>query len=99
MTSLLLRFTGQAMSERIPKARQLLRSTRESVCASSHLRLVAARTHSPEKPDPACKRAPSSGESVPARARQINSEGLSLFISAMAAPLAQVSVSARCAIS
>ena len=36
---------------------------------------------------------------MPARARQINSEGFSLFISAIAAPLAHVSVKARCATS
>src|SRR5947208_4867838 len=95
ITSPVRRFTGQAIKDLIPNARQLLRSTRGSVGASSHLRVVADRTHSPEKPAPACRRAPNSGQSAPALARQISSEGLSLFMSATAAPLAQVRVRAR----
>src|SRR5260370_9518355 len=57
--------------ERVPRARQLWRSTRSSDSVSSQRNIVPVRTHSPEKPEPTCKAAPTAGALLPALARQV----------------------------
>src|SRR5260370_7426907 len=57
--------------ERVPRARQLWRSTRSSDSVSSQRNIVPVRTHSPEKPEPTCKAAPTGGALWPALARQV----------------------------
>ena len=83
--------TGAAIMERIPRARQLSRSTSGWVSESSQRCTLAVRTHSPETPDPTCKRAPNGGAS-PEEARHTISLPCSR---AMADPEARVMVCAR----
>ena len=63
--------SGAASMERMPRARQLWRSTRSSVSVSPQRSSLPVRTHSPEKPEPTCKAAPTGGALEPALARQI----------------------------
>ena len=74
--------------ERMPRARQLSGSTRSSVSVSSQRNILPVRTHSPEKPEPTCKVAPTGGALGPALARQIMVPG-SLAARAIAAPEAR----------
>ena len=59
--------TGAARMERMPRARQVSRSTRGSSSVSSQRSSVPVLTHSPEKPEPTCK-ARADGRSVGAGA-------------------------------
>ncbi len=79
---------GAARMERMPKARHVSGSTRSSESASSQRNVFLLRTHSPEKPEPTCKTAPSGGALWPALARQIM-VSTSLPTIAMAAPEAR----------
>src|SRR5712691_7766060 len=95
--------TGAASIDRIQRARQLSRSTRSSVSVSSQRNILTVRTHSPEKPEPTCKVAPTGGALGPALARQamalaslslslslsLSSLSFSLPASAIAAPEAR----------
>ena len=61
---------GTAIMERMPRALQPARSTRSSVSESSQRSERPVRTHSPENPEPTCRRVPKGGASGPALARQ-----------------------------
>ena len=84
---------GAASRERMPRARQLSRSTRSSVSASSQRDNFPDRTHSPEKPEPTCRAAPKGGALGPAPARQIIILTL-VFVSAPASVFASLRASA-----
>ncbi len=88
--------SGTASIDRMPSARQLSRSTRESVSVSSQRSEAPVFTHSPEKPEPICRRAPTGGASGPELARQTRNPGSS-SASAMAAPEARTMLCARSA--
>jgi len=63
--------TGAARIERTPSRRQLSRSTRGSTSASSHLKALPSRKHSPESPEFTSSRVPSAGALSPTLARHI----------------------------
>ncbi len=82
--------------ERVPRRRQTCRSTRRSVSESSQRTMPPVRRQAPENPEFGSSRAPVSGATVPAEARQTMAFPSA---SAIATPSAPVSVRARSATS
>src|SRR6266853_5606129 len=82
---------GETRSERTPIRRQLAQSTRGFDSSSLQSSTSPVRTHSAERPLSVCRRTPISGAVRPVRARQTISLPRR---SAMAAPVAPVSVCA-----
>ncbi len=88
--------SGTATIERAPSLRQASRFTRGSVSVSSQMTISAARKQAPENAESRSMRAPTSGRTLPAAARNT----ISLFsASAMARPSAPVMATARSATS
>ena len=87
---------GTATMERAPSARHACRLTRGSVSVSSQFTICAVRKHAPENAESRSMRAPTSGRTLPAAAR--NTISL-LSARAMARPSAPVIATARSATS